>query len=101
MLADEGPGRSDNAVRNLKALVDAGLLQQVTGGAPYQRDPRHPFWRFVADTWTVLRAAAESHEQEERVLHEISIERAHQASGATRPPPSSSGGYAGLSKSPA
>jgi hypothetical protein len=78
MLVGEGPGRSDNVVRNLKALVDAGLLQQAFEGGPYERDPRHPFWTFVADTWTVLLATAESPTRGEDVLNELSRARSGQ-----------------------
>jgi hypothetical protein len=54
VLAGSTAGRSDNVVRNLKALVDAGLLKQRTVDATYERTENHPFWTFVADTWTLL-----------------------------------------------
>ena len=74
-LSGEGPGRSDNAVRNLKALVDAGLLQQATDGAPYHRDARHPFWTFIGDTWAYLIAAASSATDGETALDGIARRR--------------------------
>jgi hypothetical protein len=68
LLAADGPGRSDNASRNLRALLEAGLLQQATEGGPYHRDTRHPFWTFVGDTWSLLLAQARSVEAGEAVL---------------------------------
>jgi hypothetical protein len=65
-------GRSDNAARNLQAFVAAGLLKQPIRGGPYERDERHPFWRFIADTWTILLAEAHSAEEGEAALSAIS-----------------------------
>lgn len=71
LLSTEGPGRPDNAVRNLKALVDAGLLQQASAGGPYHRDTRHPFWTFIGDTWSIMVATAHSVEAGRLALEEI------------------------------
>ncbi len=72
-------GRSDNVARNLKALVTAGLLQQPLPGGRYNRDPRHPFWTFVGDTWLLLLARAKSPEAGEATMAALAESR-----GATK-----------------
>lgn len=76
MMVSPGAASSSNIVRNLQALVEAGLLQQAAAGAPYHKDVRHPFWGFIGDTWTILRASVRSSEAAESVLTEAARRRA-------------------------
>jgi hypothetical protein len=71
LLPPEGPGRSDNAARNLQALVAAEFLRQPVPGGPYLRDERHPFWMFIGDTWSILLAEAQSVEAGEAAIAAI------------------------------